>query len=565
MKKLIASLLAATMLAGTASAQVLGSYPYTLTNGSLADANQVMSNFNYITTQVNANTCTLAGCTFTGPVYGTALSLSSTLGVSGAATVSGILTASNGFYSENWTINGSNSLYIYDAGSGILGFRSGSAGAPRYANLDATGTFNVLNGGLTVAGNTSLSGTLGVTGLTSGSQFTATNAGSGGQYAAVNGSTVGILRNDGNNFYILKNNASTTAYDAARPFTVNLSTGNVVIDSTGSGGTSVGGTLGVTGNSIFTGGVTLNGTSGPVGAALYINNASGSYGAIQYLYNSTGGATNPAKQIRINSSGGYEIVNSANTAVISTLTDSGNLSISGQISSSQFNGSGAGLTGTASSLSIGGNAATATNATNATNATTATNVSGGSVSATSGTFSSAVSASSFSGAGTGLTGTASSLSIGGNAATATNATTATNVSGGGTVSASTITAAGSVTAGSFAGAALASAAQTLTGSSTTQAITPGGFAGNSSLGVSGYYKLPGGLIEQWLTTGNIGTSTTVSYPTSCASAVLSIQATAIYGGTPEAINVVTSSVGLTSAQFSINGVAAPAYVRILCI
>ena len=50
----------------------------------------------------------------------------------------------------------------------------------------------------------------------------------------------------------------------------------------------------------------------------------------------------------------------------------------------------------------------------------------GSVSGTTGTFSGAVSGSSFSGAGTGLTGTAASLSIGGNAATATNATNATN-------------------------------------------------------------------------------------------------------------------------------------------
>lgn len=43
----------------------------------------------------------------------------------------------------------------------------------------------------------------------------------------------------------------------------------------------------------------------------------------------------------------------------------------------QFTGSGAGLTGTASSLSIGGNAATATTATSATTATTATNLAGG--------------------------------------------------------------------------------------------------------------------------------------------------------------------------------------------
>ena len=45
--------------------------------------------------------------------------------------------------------------------------------------------------------------------------------------------------------------------------------------------------------------------------------------------------------------------------------------------STQFNGPGTGLTGTASGLSIGGNAATATSATSATSATTATNVSGG--------------------------------------------------------------------------------------------------------------------------------------------------------------------------------------------
>jgi hypothetical protein len=172
----------------------------------------------------------------------------------------------------------------------------------------------------------------------------------------------------------------------------------------------------------------------------------------------------------------------------------------GVLTSTSFSGAGTGLTGTASSLSIGGNAATATSATSA---TTATNIAGGAngsvpyqtgsgattflaagtngyiltlsggvptwasapvtgvsitddtttnatryltfTSATSGTITSenvsstklqfnpntgALSATSFSGAGTGLTGTASSLSIGGNAATATSATTATNIAGG---------------------------------------------------------------------------------------------------------------------------------------
>ena len=172
----------------------------------------------------------------------------------------------------------------------------------------------------------------------------------------------------------------------------------------------------------------------------------------------------------------------------------------GVFTATSFSGAGTGLTGTASSLSIGGNAATATSATSA---TTSTNLAGGlagylpyqsavntttflapstngyiltlssglptwaaapatgvtitddtsSATAyyplfarvTSGTVTTEytsstklnytpstglLTATSFSGAGTGLTGTASSLSIGGNAATATSATTATNIAGG---------------------------------------------------------------------------------------------------------------------------------------
>ena len=49
----------------------------------------------------------------------------------------------------------------------------------------------------------------------------------------------------------------------------------------------------------------------------------------------------------------------------------------GVLTSTSFSGAGTGLTGTASSLSIGGNAATATTATSATSATTATNLAGG--------------------------------------------------------------------------------------------------------------------------------------------------------------------------------------------
>ena len=49
----------------------------------------------------------------------------------------------------------------------------------------------------------------------------------------------------------------------------------------------------------------------------------------------------------------------------------------GALTATSFSGAGTGLTGTASSLSIGGNAATATSATSATSATTATNLANG--------------------------------------------------------------------------------------------------------------------------------------------------------------------------------------------
>jgi hypothetical protein len=79
MKKLALALLILLLAPLAAAAQIIGSYPYTFTNGTLADANQVMSNFNYITTQVNANVCATGGCTFTGGIFGTTATFSGAL------------------------------------------------------------------------------------------------------------------------------------------------------------------------------------------------------------------------------------------------------------------------------------------------------------------------------------------------------------------------------------------------------------------------------------------------------------------------------------------------------
>jgi hypothetical protein len=104
---------------------------------------------------------------------------------------------------------------------------------------------------------------------------------------------------------------------------------------------------------------------------LAINTADGklfykdSSGVVQTMASkATGAIGGSTTQVQFNSSG--------------ALAGSANLTFNGTtLTSAGFAGPGTGLTGTASGLSIGGNAATATSATSATTATTATNVAGG--------------------------------------------------------------------------------------------------------------------------------------------------------------------------------------------
>jgi len=107
---------------------------------------------------------------------------------------------------------------------------------------------------------------------------------------------------------------------------------------------------------------------------LAINNNDGklfykdSSGVVQTLASkATGAIGGSTTQVQFNSSG--------------ALAGSANLTFNGTtLTSAGFAGPGTGLTGTASGLSIGGNAATATSATSATSATTATNLAGGAAS-----------------------------------------------------------------------------------------------------------------------------------------------------------------------------------------
>ena len=121
----------------------------------------------------------------------------------------------------------------------------------------------------------------------------------------------------------------------------------------------------------------------------------------------------------------------------------------------------------------------------------------------------------------------------------------------------TLTVTGALSAGSATGAMVANAATTLTGSSTSTLMTPGGFAGNSSIGASGYYKLPGGLIVQWGNTGAItGSGTaTVTFPLTFTS-VYNVQATKLLSSGPvnDSCNIVNLS--LSGVQITNGGTAA---------
>jgi len=169
----------------------------------------------------------------------------------------------------------------------------------------------------------------------------------------------------------------------------------------------------------------------------------------------------------------------------------------------------------------------------------------------------------FTGAGTGLTGTASSLSIGGNAATATNATTATNLAGG--------------TAGSLPYQSATSTTTFLSAGTNGQVLTLAGgvpsWANAAATGVTSVAQtFTGGIISvagsPITTSGTLaltvaGTSGGIPYFTSSAawasSAVLAANALMIGGGAGIAPSTITTGTGVVTA-LGVNTGSAGAFV-----
>ena len=93
----------------------------------------------------------------------------------------------------------------------------------------------------------------------------------------------------------------------------------------------------------------------------------------------------------------------------------------------------------------------------------------------------------------------------------------------------------------------ATAAVTLTGTDATKLLTPGGFAGNKSLGTNGFYKFPGGLIIQWGVAVTDGTGTAaVTFPTAFPNALFTIVISELVSASRGAAAVGTSVSGFTA-------------------
>jgi len=180
----------------------------------------------------------------------------------------------------------------------------------------------------------------------------------------------------------------STEYTSSTKLQYNPSTG--VFTATGFSGSgasltsltagNLSGTIpsGVLGNSslyIGTTAVPLNSASGSI-TSLAVN-ISGSASSATTATTATN-ATNIAITDNTSSASTYYPVlslnSSGNNAATTSSTKLSFVPNTGVLSATSFSGAGTGLTGTASSLSIGGNAATATSATSATTATNATNV-----------------------------------------------------------------------------------------------------------------------------------------------------------------------------------------------
>jgi hypothetical protein len=140
-RKMLAALLVSLVTVCSASAQTCGAYPNTLTNGTNADANAVMSNFASILNCANTSLAAKSGATFTGSAFFTG----GNVGI-GTTTPSTRLTVDSGLAGAALAIAaGGQTGRYYTMGvntSAALSFNDASVSAPRMV-IDSSGNVGI--------------------------------------------------------------------------------------------------------------------------------------------------------------------------------------------------------------------------------------------------------------------------------------------------------------------------------------------------------------------------------------------------------------------------------------
>jgi hypothetical protein len=383
------------VLVTNAQGQVTG-----VTNTSIAIANTQVSGLGTMSTQ-NANSVAITGGNIDGTTIGgstaaaitgtviTANSYFSGAGTNLTGTASGLSIGGNaatattaGSVTNSLTINsggsGGTSPQIYNGGTAIT-ISYNTVGAPSTTGTNASGTWNIgisgnaatVTDGLYSTGSyanptwlTSILGSI-VSGAVS-TATTATNVTGGAagslvyQSAAATTTTLAL----GTTNYVLTAGASAPQYVAQSTLSVgSATTATTATNLAGGGAGYIPYQSGAGATSFLASGttgqvLTSNGTSAPTWST------PSSYATV-----TDDTSTNATRYVLF----ANQTTGNLTTEYVSSTKLQYNPS-TGVFTSTSFTGAGTGLTGTASSLSIGGNAATATSATSA---TTATNIAGG--------------------------------------------------------------------------------------------------------------------------------------------------------------------------------------------
>jgi len=232
----------------------------------------------------------------------------------------------------NVTVNSGSSTWTFDYNNRLS---SGNLNITSQYGLGVTGTILENGGTLELIGNGTGSGTTGCVVVGWNSSY-----GTAGNVAQI---YLNPADSTGN-IVVTTGNTAATNYQWNFDKTGNLTapgaisaTGNITVGNVNTGGrisatgNLLGGNLTVTGNAVVT---YTPATATGYGITVNAANTQGGTGYADFLKatNTSGGATNPNKSFRLSSTGAVEIINSAYSATILSLSDTGGLSVPGPIS-----------------------------------------------------------------------------------------------------------------------------------------------------------------------------------------------------------------------------------------